>query len=100
MEETMGMPKPLTELLIDLSLDTTAEAEGIACLDLRGRIQRNLRLMNRKAELINDARLVARGIEDTGFVSEWSRRRLRAMERAGQLEDLERRPLPMGHPVD
>jgi hypothetical protein len=97
----MPMPRPLTRRLSDLAIDALAEAYGIECPLRRDRITELLKRVNSKAELLHQARLVARGIEDTGHVSDWQQRRVESwkLERVGALEDLELRQGPAPTPL-
>lgn len=88
----MGTPTPLTRRISDLALDALAVAHEIQCPVRRETVTDALRRISGQADRLHQARLVARGLEDTGHVSEWQQRKLAEMERAGCLEDAERRP--------
>lgn len=92
----MPLPKPLTTHISDLAMDALAIARNLQCPVRRESLTDLLRRINGNADRLHQARLVARGLEDTGELSDWQLRRLAEMEKLGRLEDVERRPLPTG----
>jgi hypothetical protein len=95
----MPMPKPLTRRISDAAIDALAEAYGIECPLRRDRITALLHEINRDADTLHNVRLVTRGIQDTGGVSEWQRRRIREMAHVGELDRLEARQGPAPTPI-
>jgi hypothetical protein len=88
----MPLPKPLTTRISDLLMDTLVIASRCSCT-VGHTVTSNLRRANGKVDTLHSARLVARGLEDTGRLSNWQQRKLRQMEHLGAVEDAERRPI-------
>jgi len=79
-----------------MATDVLILAREIQCPVRRADMTKLLRMINRQSDRLHTARKAARAIEDNGFVSPWTHRQIKEMERAGELELVEHRALPMG----
>jgi hypothetical protein len=103
----MSPPVPILVQIQHRAMDAIALAQEIPDAQLRAEIMTQLRAINCHAELLHNARLVARSLEDCGVLSAWQKRKIKdltnldidAARRAAhvsRVDELEHRPLPMG----
>jgi hypothetical protein len=106
----MSPPVPILVQIQHRAMDAIALAQDIPDAELRAEIITQLRAITGHADLLHNARLIARGLEDRGELSAWQKRKIREVSgldidarrraaHASRVQELEHRPLPMGKAV-